>query len=127
LQGHRHRSYRRTIKQAIGLVKNVQAGVGQFVPAVRRHGAPIRITVDGEALDARAGDSILAAVLLRRRALRRHEFGGELRAGFCLMGACQDCWVWLDRERRVRACTTTVTEGMRIDLDAPDEEPASFD
>jgi len=37
--------------------------------------------------------------------LRRLEFGGAPRAGFCLMGACQDCWVWMDDGGRVRACT----------------------
>ena len=32
-----------------------------------------------------------------RGALRAAEFGPEARAGFCLMGACQDCWVWQER------------------------------
>ena len=47
-------------------------------------------------------------------ALRRNEFDGGLRAGFCNMGACQDCWVVLENGSRIRACTTEVQEGMRV-------------
>jgi peptide/nickel transport system ATP-binding protein len=36
-----------------------------------------------------------------------------LRAGFCLMGACQDCWVTVEGIRR-RACGTLVTPGMQV-------------
>ena len=108
------------IRQASRRVKDTNDGAGQLVRAVPRSGGPVRITVNGAAVEAQAGDSVLVAVLLSRRALRRHEFGGEPRAGFCLMGACQDCWVWLDGERRVRACTTPVEAGMRIDLDVAD-------
>ena len=37
-----------------------------------------------------------------------------MRAGFCLMGACQDCWVELADGRRVQACSTTVEPGMAV-------------
>ena len=30
------------------------------------------------------------------RRVRDSEFGDGPRAGFCLMGACQDCWVWTE-------------------------------
>ena len=46
-----------------------------------------------------------------------------MRAGFCLMGACQDCWVWLADGPRVRACTTPVAEGMHVLTHAPPEFP----
>ena len=36
------------------------------------------------------------------------------RAGFCLMAACQDCWVRLADGRRVRACSTVVEPGMAV-------------
>jgi len=42
-----------------------------------------------------------------------------MRAGFCLMGACQDCWVWLADHSRVRACTTVVADGMHVLSTAP--------
>ena len=74
----------------------------------------IALRVDGEEVAAYAGESVLVAVLAARNALRRHEFSDEMRAGFCLMGACQDCWVWLADFSRVRACTTTVADGMHV-------------
>ena len=75
-----------------------------------------RITIyhDGRPLEALAGDTLLTALLCNGVALRRNEFDGSLRAGFCNMGACQDCWVVLEDGRRTRACTTEVQDGMRV-------------
>ena len=86
---------------------------GRLVRAIVPDGPPVRILVDGAEVTAYAGDSVLVAVLTARNALRRHEFSDEPRAGFCLMGACQDCWVWLADGARVRACTTPVADGMQ--------------
>jgi hypothetical protein len=79
----------------------------------------VTFTLDGDTVEARRGESVLAAILSRSGSLRRHEAGGEPRAGFCLMGACQDCWVWLGPDRRGRACTTPVTEGMQVSTSPP--------
>ncbi|MDE0391947.1 MAG: (2Fe-2S)-binding protein [Rhodospirillales bacterium] len=68
----------------------------------------------GKALDALAGDTLLTALLCNGVALRRNEFDGGLRSGFCNMGACQDCWVLLEDGSRIRACTTEVWDGMRV-------------
>jgi D-hydroxyproline dehydrogenase subunit gamma len=87
---------------------------GRLVRAIVPSSPPMRILVDGAEVTAYVGDSVLVAVLAARNALRQHEFSDEARAGFCLMGACQDCWVWLADHARVRACTTTVTDGMSI-------------
>ena len=92
---------------------------GRLVRAVVPSGPPVRILVDGAEVTACAGDSVLVAVLAARGALRQHEFSREMRAGFCLMGACQDCWVWLADGSRLRACTTTVADGMHILTGAP--------
>lgn len=78
----------------------------------------IRFRVDGEARESLAGDTILTALLTSGPAVRRHEFDGRLRAGFCAMGACQDCWVTLADGTRLRACTTPLTEDMDICLEA---------
>ena len=75
--------------------------------------------IDGAAASALAGDTLLVALLAQRDHLRQSEFGGEQRSGFCLMGACQDCWVWTDGGERLRACTTPVTEGLRISIAGP--------
>ena len=92
---------------------------GRFVRAVVPSGPPVRILVDGVEVTAHPGESVLVAVLAARNALRQHEFSDEARAGFCLMGACQDCWVWLTDRARVRACTTVVSDGMSILTGAP--------
>ena len=96
----------------------------------------IEIIVDGWAMSAMEGDTVLVAILAQRQHLRdasgdAHgealgEAQGEaLGAGFCLMGACQDCWVWHEDGRRLRACTTYAEPGMRIRTIWPDRLLAS--
>jgi D-hydroxyproline dehydrogenase subunit gamma len=87
---------------------------GRLMRAVVSDAPPLCILVDGVEVKAYTGDSLLVAVLAARNALRRREFSNEMRAGFCLMGACQDCWVWLKDGQRVRACTTIVADGMHV-------------
>ena len=67
----------------------------ELVRAVAPDGPPVASSSIGAEVHGFAGDSVLVAVLAARNALRQHEFSDEARAGFCLMGACQDCWVWL--------------------------------
>lgn len=74
----------------------------------------IAFEIDGRACTALEGDTVLTAILTQSRHLRRAEFSGAPRAGFCMMGACQDCWVQLVDGERLRACTTFVEPGMRI-------------
>jgi len=74
----------------------------------------IRITVDGAAITALAGDTLLTALLTAGARLRDSEFADGPRAGFCLMGACQDCWVWTASGERLRACSTEAADGMSI-------------
>ncbi len=74
----------------------------------------VSFVVDGRAATALRGDTLLTAILLNGPALRLSEFGDGPRAGFCLMGACQDCWVWTEDGTRLRACSTAVEPGMRI-------------
>jgi D-hydroxyproline dehydrogenase subunit gamma len=85
-----------------------------FIRVKPRVSAIVPIVIDGRPFEARAGDTVLTAVLLAGAKLRTFEFGGEPRAGFCLMGACQDCWVATIDRQRLRACTTVVTAGLSI-------------
>jgi predicted molibdopterin-dependent oxidoreductase YjgC len=93
------------------------AQAGLFRRLVPRDGAPIPFTIDGAPAEAHEGDLLLTAILLHRPVLRRFEFGESHRAGFCLMAACQDCWVGLADGRRLRACTTPVESGMAVVID----------
>lgn len=77
-------------------------------------GAPVTITIDGRRVQARAGESLLLAVLSHAPWLRLHEVTGRPRAGFCLMGACQDCIILAEDGSRLRACTTPVQDGMAV-------------
>ncbi|MEY4413453.1 MAG: hypothetical protein RIQ53_746, partial [Pseudomonadota bacterium] len=72
----------------------------------------------GQPVTALEGDTLMVAMLTSSGALRDSEFGGERRAGFCLMGACQDCWVWTPQGGRLRACSTPVSAGLQL-LTAP--------
>lgn len=97
---------------------------GRLVRLAEAARTPVPFTFDGEALQGLEGDTILTALLLSRRALRQAEFGPESRAGFCLMGACQDCWIWQENGPRLRACSTPLQAGQRLLSDAPDVWPA---
>jgi predicted molibdopterin-dependent oxidoreductase YjgC len=86
----------------------------QFVRLAETHRKPVSFVLDGVAATALTGDTVLSAILVHTRRVRDTEFSGEPRAGFCLMGACQDCWVQLEEGTRIRACSTVVKEGMRV-------------
>jgi predicted molibdopterin-dependent oxidoreductase YjgC len=86
----------------------------QFVRLTEAHRKQVTLTLDGVAITALTGDTLLSAILLHTRRVRDTEFSGEPRAGFCLMGACQDCWVQLEEGTRIRACSTFVEEGLRV-------------
>jgi predicted molibdopterin-dependent oxidoreductase YjgC len=89
-------------------------GPAQF-HRLAEHDRPIvRFTIDDMPCEALAGDTVLTAVLTNGRRVRESEFTGEPLAGFCLMGACQDCLVTLADGERLRACSTFVTDGMRL-------------
>ena len=70
--------------------------------------------LDGLPQSALVGDTVLTAILAHGTRLRQSEFSGGPRAGFCLMGACQDCWVWLEDGTRFRACSTLIEPAMRV-------------
>ena len=78
-------------------------------------------SIDGQLAEGCKGDTLLVAMLTQIRHLRGSEFADGDRAGFCLMGACQDCWVWTDTGERLRACTTPLVAGMRIATKAPEQ------
>lgn len=96
--------------------------VGRLRRLAERNRPTVQIVVDGEIVTALEGDSVLVAVLASGRTLRRAEFGGGDRAGFCLMGACQDCWMWTVDGGRLRACTTAVAPDLRLVTQAISED-----
>jgi predicted molibdopterin-dependent oxidoreductase YjgC len=86
----------------------------QFVRVAETQREPLSFFIDGREVTALQGDTLLTAVLMQQRRVRESEFSGAPRAGFCLIGACQDCWMRTEAGMRLRACSTLVTPGMRV-------------
>jgi hypothetical protein len=95
------------------------ASGGRFVRVVDQARPAICLTIDGTPATALDGDTVMTAVLASRRHLRQSEWGDGNRAGFCLMAACQDCWIWTESGRRLRACTEPARDGMALLTAAP--------
>ncbi|WP_420963508.1 (2Fe-2S)-binding protein [Brucella sp. IR073] len=85
-----------------------------FHRIARKNHPAIPFTLNGNPCEGREGDTILTAILNTGDAVRVSEFSGSPRAGFCQMGACQDCWVTFSDGSRARACTTPLVAGMEI-------------
>lgn len=77
----------------------------------------VSITVDGQAVTAREGDSVAAALLgAGTVACRTTPVTGAPRAPYCMMGVCFDCLVTVDGIPNVQGCMTRVRDGMRIEM-----------
>jgi hypothetical protein len=98
--------------------------MGRLVRLAETVRPPVPFRFDGQDMRGLAGDTVLTAILTGAGSLRPSEFGPERRAGFCLMGACQDCWIWAEDGSRLRACSTPLTAGMRLLSTAPEGWPA---
>src|SRR6218665_2794488 len=81
---------------------------------------PVPFTLDGQPALALAGDTVLSAILTHCAPLRPNQFSGHPPPGFCLIRACQDCWVQTDGGRRLRACTSFIAPGMALRTGATD-------
>jgi predicted molibdopterin-dependent oxidoreductase YjgC len=101
----------------------VQSSAGRFQRLSETRRPEVLFILDGQFATALMGDTILTAILVNASALRDSEFGSERRAGFCLMGACQDCWVWQENGQRVQACSTPIDSGMRLATRCPESWP----
>ncbi|MFI3045650.1 (2Fe-2S)-binding protein [Pseudomonas coronafaciens] len=81
---------------------------------VERDRPALSFTLDGQPASGLFGDTLLTAILTTSEHLRGSDFSAEPRAGFCMMGACQDCWVRLGDGQRVRACSTLLEAGHAV-------------
>lgn len=78
-------------------------------------GDPVTIHIEGQAVTARAGDSVAAALLASGLDhCRTTPVSGAPRAPYCLMGACFDCLVSIDGVGNQQACLVRVRPGMVI-------------
>ena len=77
----------------------------------------ININIENIEHEVYEGDTLMTAILVFHNKLNNGEFGKVGRAGFCFMGACQDCWVKTNDGEYLQACTTFVKDGMSIIID----------
>ena len=77
--------------------------------------AAVTLTVDGQRIAARDGDTVAAALLAAgRQAIRRSAVTGEPRAPYCQMGVCFECLVEIDGVADRQACLVPVRNGMVV-------------
>jgi predicted molibdopterin-dependent oxidoreductase YjgC len=77
--------------------------------------APVSIFVNGKAVEAYEGESVLTALIAAGVMTMSRDSFGRLRTPFCNMGVCFDCLVEVEgAPSRVRACLTLVRSGMRV-------------
>jgi predicted molibdopterin-dependent oxidoreductase YjgC len=77
--------------------------------------ATVHLTVDGRQIQARAGESLAAALLADGvRVFRTMPDSAAPRGYFCGVGRCTDCLVVVDGDLSVRACVTQVRDGMVV-------------
>lgn len=80
-----------------------------------RFAADCTIRLDGEAIPARAGESITSALLAAGRPLlSRSAKYHRPRGPFCLAHSCASCLVRVDGAPNVRACATPCRDGLEI-------------
>ena len=78
--------------------------------------ALVAISIDGERVEARLGDTVAVALLAADRiATRVSPVSGTPRGHYCLMGVCFECLVTIDGVGNRQSCLIEVREGMRIE------------
>lgn len=71
---------------------------------------------DGRDIEARAGESVAAALLAAGiPRFRASAVSGAPRGPYCLMGACFDCLVRIDGIAHRQACMVEVRNGMVVE------------
>ena len=75
----------------------------------------VPITIDGAPAQARAGDTVAAALLAAGRAsCRSTPVSGAPRGPYCMMGVCFECLVEIDGRPNLQSCLVAVAPGMQV-------------
>jgi predicted molibdopterin-dependent oxidoreductase YjgC len=84
--------------------------------AVPGEGGAVTVYFEGRAVEARAGDSVAAALLAAGVTVTRSTpVTGASRGPYCMMGACFECLAVVDGRASVQTCMTLVRDGMRVE------------
>lgn len=77
----------------------------------------VHITIEGQPVTARRGDSVSAALLASGLdACRQTPVSGARRGPYCMMGVCFECLVTINGVGNRQGCLVPVAEGMAIIL-----------
>jgi sarcosine oxidase subunit alpha len=77
----------------------------------------VEISVDGQRVLAREGDTVSAALLASGLDARRATaVSGAPRLPYCMMGVCFDCLVTIDGVGNRQGCLVPVSAGMKIEI-----------
>jgi predicted molibdopterin-dependent oxidoreductase YjgC len=77
--------------------------------------ANVTIYLDGQPIQAAAGDSVAAALLASGTVtFRSCPTSGEPRAPYCMIGNCYECLLEIDGGPDRQACLVTVAPGMQV-------------
>ncbi len=74
----------------------------------------VTIYFEGQAVRARPGEPIMAALAAAGVEVFRYTKKGSPRRMFCGIGRCTDCVMTVDGIPGVRTCVTEVREGMNV-------------
>lgn len=94
--------------------------MAKFVRVAETTRETVTLQVNGHEVRALENDTILVALMMSTGNTGQSDFGDGPRAGFCMMGACQDCLVWTSSGMKLRSCTTPVENGMNIHTTPPE-------
>jgi sarcosine oxidase subunit alpha len=83
------------------------------LPGVER-GDAFQVEVDGEWVEAYAGESVAAILIACGKRVFHHAEDGSKSGYFCGIGRCFSCLVTIDGLSGQRACVTPVRPGMTI-------------
>jgi predicted molibdopterin-dependent oxidoreductase YjgC len=87
-----------------------------FRRSVESPAARVTLTVDGRSIEARAGDTVAAALLAAGIVeFRTTPVSGAPRGPLCLMGVCFECLVTINGAGSRQACLTFVADGMTVE------------
>ncbi len=78
-------------------------------------GPAVELTVDGQSVEAFAGETVAGVLFAEGLVTTRHTRAGAARGVYCGMGVCFDCLVVVDGVPNTRACMTWVAPGMRVE------------
>jgi len=82
----------------------------------QRDSVAVGVTIDGQTVQCRAGDTVAAALFVSGVSACRDTAVSETPRGpYCMMGVCYDCLVMIDGQANQQGCMTQVREGMKIE------------